>query len=467
MTNPDGHHAHPAARAERSAALPPTQPLSTRRGADPVPEAGAVLGDRYQLGEILARGGMSTVYRGLDHRTGRDVAVKVFRPGTDLGDADLRFHREVALLSSLNDPGLVAVVDADPGNAAEPYLVTELVVGPTLSQRIRHAPLTEHQVALLGAALSRTLAYVHEHGIVHRDVKPANILIAAPTEEHLGTPKLVDFGIAIAADGTRLTSANLTVGTPNYLSPEQVRGESVTPASDVYSLGLVLVEALTGDVAYPGTGLEAALARLSRPPLVPADTSRELRAVLTAMTASGPADRPDARQLAGRLDQVADTALAASSAPQQRSIVIAAAAVVATIAGIAGIAAVLSMSAPRQPAPANIAPPQAVQSNSGSTTAHRTDTVRGTVPGPLPAVVDPRSPSGHTSAAPAPGPASTGGAAGTRGAATTPGAPAVSAAPSTNPTTPATGSTSPSVSASSPTMSPPSPTSTPTPTVTP
>jgi serine/threonine protein kinase len=190
---------------------------------------------------------MSTVYRAYDHRTAREVAVKVFRPGVDL-HAEQRYRREVQLLSSLHDPGLVAVLDADLGYgtspAVKPFLVTELVDGPTLSQRIRNAPLEEAQVAQLGAALCRTLAYVHDHGIVHRDVKPSNILLNARTD--VAEPKLVDFGIAIAEDDTRLTTDDMTVGTANYLSPEQVRGEPVTPASDIYSLGLALIVSITG-----------------------------------------------------------------------------------------------------------------------------------------------------------------------------------------------------------------------------
>ncbi len=291
-----------------------TQPLGTAprtEPAGPMPHAGDVLGDRYELAEVIGRGGMSTVYSARDNRTGRDVAVKVFRPGTDLIDADERYRREAEILFELDAPGLIAMLDAEMGDTATSngprYLVTELVDGCTLADAIRQSPLTENEVARLGAALSRTLAYVHDRGIVHRDVKPANILIPGTTRADLEVPKLVDFGIAVAADGVRLTTDGATVGTANYLSPEQVHGDPVTPASDVFSLGLVLIEALTGTIAYPGTGVEAALARLHRAPAIPAAVSRRLRAALKDMTARDPRNRPDARRVAARFDELADS----------------------------------------------------------------------------------------------------------------------------------------------------------------
>ena len=267
-----------------------------------------VLGERYELGEVIGRGGMSTVHRAHDRLFNREVAVKVFRPGTDL-HGDRRYRREVQLLSALNAPGLVTVLDADLGETASldtmPYLVTELVDGLTLSQRIKQSRLTEEQTSRLGAVLCRTLAYVHQQGIVHRDVKPSNILIPADAVDDLSAPKLADFGIAVAADDTRLTMHNSTVGTANYLSPEQVRGEIVTPASDIYSLGLVLIEALTGEYAYPGTGLETLMVRLNRPPTIPQTSNPALRALLVDMTNHDPPHRPDASGAADRLDRIA------------------------------------------------------------------------------------------------------------------------------------------------------------------
>ena len=279
---------------------------ATSRGYDPsaaMSPGDARLGGRYELGEVIGQGGMSTVYRSYDHHMGRDVAVKVFRAGPEISDGDQRIRREVMLLAGLRDPGIVTVFDAELEGPA-PYLVTELVDGPTLSEQIRRAPLSEVQVMHLAGALAGTLAYVHAHGIVHRDVKPSNVLLSGVAEDPFTAPKLVDFGIAIAADATRLTAVNLTLGTASYLSPEQLRGQPLTPATDIYALGLVLIEALTGQPAYPGTGLEAAMARLDHPPAIPAVTSVTLRASLTAMTAADPTDRPDAAQVERQLDEL-------------------------------------------------------------------------------------------------------------------------------------------------------------------
>ena len=275
-------------------------------GAQLVPGPGTVLNDRYELERVIGCGGMSTVHRAYDRRTGREVAIKISRPAAETVDADGRTRREVDLLSALDNPGLVAVLDAGGGDRATPaYLVTEFVDGPTLAQCIRCSTLTESQTARLGAAMCRTLAYVHARGIVHCDVKPANILISGRSEGDLVAPKLADFGIATAGNSTRSTTNGATMGTANYLSPEQVRGDRITSATDIYSLGLVLIEALTGALAYPGTGVAAARARLSRSAIIPHDAGRGLRTVLAEMTARDPLDRPDAGRAAGILEEIA------------------------------------------------------------------------------------------------------------------------------------------------------------------
>jgi serine/threonine protein kinase len=275
----------------------------------PADDERPLLDGRYELGRVLGRGGMSTVHAAHDHRTGRDVAIKLFQPAPELADAEQRYRREVTLLAGLDDPGLLTVFDADlhdhfdpAGHTTPPYLVTELVDGPTLAQRIKQAPLAEGQALRLGAAIARTLAYVHQLGIVHRDLKPANILLPAAADDPFTTPKLVDFGIAITAQDTRLTATNLTIGTANYLSPEQLHGQRVvTSAADIYSLGLVLIEALSGQPAYPGSGLDAAMARLDHQPEIPLAASPGVRAVLAEMTAADPDDRPEAAQVCDEL----------------------------------------------------------------------------------------------------------------------------------------------------------------------
>ena len=250
---------------------------------------------------------MATVYRALDQHSGELVAVKVFRQGIEL-DSTARMRREVELASALHDRGVVAVLDAEVGDGAFDgcaYLVTELVDGPTLAQRLKRSPLTEAQTVALGEALCRTLAYVHEQGIVHRDVKPANVLLAGEDDSALLTPKLADFGIALMIDSTRMTATGFTAGTANYLSPEQVVGSAVTSAADIYSLALILMEATTGVVAYPGHGIEAALARLNNPPRPPASLTPSLARLLTEMTAADPGDRPTAQVAARRLARIA------------------------------------------------------------------------------------------------------------------------------------------------------------------
>ena len=272
------------------------------------PPRPVLLDERYELGPLLGRGGMSDVYRARDRHTGHDVAVKIFRPGVDLMDAGHRRRREVQLVVSLSHPGLVRVLDADDGEPTgdgPAYLVVELVEGQTLGRLIRQEPLTEPAVARLGADLCSALAYVHARGIVHRDVKPANVLMAADPGRPGGwSPKLTDFGIARLVDSTRMTVEGFTVGTANYLSPEQVTGDRVGVASDVYSLGLVLIEALTGELAFPGHGVEAAIARLHRDPEIPA--SPRLADLLAAMTARDPGRRPSAAAAQRAFERILD-----------------------------------------------------------------------------------------------------------------------------------------------------------------
>ena len=161
------------------------------------------------------------------------------------------------------------------------------------------------QVADVGAQMADALSYVHGHGIVHRDVKPENILVAeVPTLGYTLMAKLADFGVAQFVDGSRLTGDGAIMGTAAYISPEQARGEEVGTPSDVYSLGLVLLEALRGEREYPGSAIEAALARLHRPPAVPDDLPGEWRALLEAMTGDDPARRPTAHDVAATMRDV-------------------------------------------------------------------------------------------------------------------------------------------------------------------
>jgi eukaryotic-like serine/threonine-protein kinase len=271
------------------------------------------LSGRYRLGALLGAGGMADVYEAEDTVLHRPVAVKVFRPTPLIGDEELRHQGEIRLLAGLNHPGLVTLFDAGTDQSSitpRTYLVMELISGRALSELLRSGPLPSSDVAELGAQVAESLAYVHAHGIVHRDVKPANILVDTPdrTRPRDVRAKLTDFGVARLLDDTRITELGLTVGTANYLSPEQAMAHDVGLPSDIYSLGLVLLECLTGQVAFPGRGVEAAGARLHRAPFVPASLGPAWTHLLTEMTAASPGARPTAIQVARVLGQIAPSA---------------------------------------------------------------------------------------------------------------------------------------------------------------
>ena len=263
------------------------------------------LGGRYQLGEVIGRGGMASVYTAKDLNLGRDVALKLFAPQSADPDELRRQEAEIELLSTLNHPGLVTLFDAgiDTRIADEPrpFLTMELVGGQDLRTRIRQSPLPLAEVAVVGAGIADALAYVHALGIIHRDIKPANVLLVPVRPGEPLRPKLTDFGIARIIDGTRLTATGTMVGTAAYLSPEQARGEDLGPSSDVYSLGLVLLECLKGEVEYPGSAVESAVARLHRDPVIPDEVPDEWTRLLRAMTASDPLDRPAAADVEAAL----------------------------------------------------------------------------------------------------------------------------------------------------------------------
>ena len=223
-------------------------------------DIGTVLGGRYRLVELLGQGGMATIYRARDNQLERDVAVKVLRPeyGADPDFID-RFRHEAQSAASLNHPGIVAVHDygTDP---AGPFIVMELVEGEDLATIVRRTgALPPRAAARLVAQAGRAIAAAHDRGFVHRDVKPGNILV---TRE--GRVKVTDFGIARALSESALTLPGTTLGSVHYFSPEQARGELATPASDIYSLGIVLYELLTGRRPWTGdTAAAIATARLT------------------------------------------------------------------------------------------------------------------------------------------------------------------------------------------------------------
>ncbi|QZY29180.1 protein kinase domain-containing protein [Nocardioides coralli] len=261
---------------------------------------------RYRLDSRIATGGMGEVWRATDTRLGRDVAVKLLK--TEYADDATfrsRFSSEAQHAAALHHPGVAAVYDFGEATAASdatprPYLVMELVDGQPLSALISPGqPLDPEVTRDLMAQAADAIGAAHAAGIVHRDVKPANLLITRDRRV-----KITDFGIARATEGMALTQTGQVMGTPQYLSPEQASGGAATPASDVYSLGVVAFECLTSRRPFVGeTPVATALAHLREPvPPLPDDIPGDLAAVVTRAMAKEPGDRyVDATAFAGAL----------------------------------------------------------------------------------------------------------------------------------------------------------------------
>jgi len=256
-----------------------------------------LLDGRYRLGDRLGGGAVAEVFRAVDERLARPVAVKLFRG--DAAEELQRHEAEMRTLARLDHPSLVTVYDAGEADG-QPYLVMQLVEGDTLADELGRGPLGPERTARYGAALADALAYVHEQGFVHRDVKPANVLIAADGRVHLA-----DFGIARLVDSAHVTRTGDVLGTPAYFAPEQVSGDAVGPAADVYALGLMLLECLTGRRPFEGTAMEVAMARLNRDPELPATVPAQWQDLLRAMTARDAARRITATQAADALRRLA------------------------------------------------------------------------------------------------------------------------------------------------------------------
>jgi serine/threonine protein kinase len=228
------------------------------------PVTGELVANRYELLEVVGTGGMSSVYRALDTLLERHVALKVLHPhyGDDAEYVE-RFRREARSVAQLSHPNIVTVIDRGESDGAQ-YIVFEFIDGESLKQLVdRSGPLPARRAIELGLQMAEALAFAHQHGLVHRDVKPQNVLINGD-----GEAKVTDFGIARSLDVEHgVTQTGTVLGTSNYLSPEQARGQAVTPATDVYSLGVVLFEVLTGEVPFPGESFVAvAMKHINEPP---------------------------------------------------------------------------------------------------------------------------------------------------------------------------------------------------------
>ncbi len=256
------------------------------------------LSDRYELGEILGFGGMSEVHIARDVRLHRDVAVKVLR--ADLARDPsfyLRFRREAQNAAALNHPAIVAVYDtgeAETANGPLPYIVMEYVDGVTLRDIVHtEGPLEPKRAIEIIADACQALNFSHQHGIIHRDVKPANIMISKT-----GAVKVMDFGIAraLADSGNSVTQTAAVIGTAQYLSPEQARGESVDARSDVYSLGCVLYEILTGEPPFIGDSpVAVAYQHVREDPTPPSSRNPALTPELDAVVLKALAKNPENR----------------------------------------------------------------------------------------------------------------------------------------------------------------------------
>jgi tRNA A-37 threonylcarbamoyl transferase component Bud32 len=289
-------------------------PLTSPYSGSPRPLDGLIgvsLADRFRIDRLIGTGGMAVVYEATDLALGRTVAVKLFRLDTADDAGPERQSSEVAVLASLNHFALVTLFDAGTAvvdGTARTFIVMELVDGTDLRTRIAAGLPPRSEVATIGADLAEALHYVHERGIIHRDIKPANVLLApSGFPGRAAHAKLADFGIARLVDATRLTATGTFLGTAGYLSPEQALGTTIGSPSDVYSLGLVLLECLTGERAYPGTAIESAMARLQRDPEIPQSFGPDWAAVLRGMTHREPGERLSAADAAVSLRLLAQS----------------------------------------------------------------------------------------------------------------------------------------------------------------
>ncbi|HWH28333.1 MAG TPA: serine/threonine-protein kinase [Mycobacteriales bacterium] len=264
---------------------------------------GAVLGDRYALERRIAVGGMGEVWAAEDRLLGRPVAVKTARPEVqaDAGFAD-RLLAEARHAAAVAHPGIAEVYDV---SAAEPvpYLVMELVDGRPLSQVIAdEAPLPPERARRIVCQVAAALDAAHAVGLVHRDVKPSNLLLTADDRV-----KVTDFGIARAVDAASVTRSGFVVGTAQYLSPEQTSGQPASAASDLYALGVVAFELLTGRRPFDGDPMQVLAAHRDTPaPELPESVPADLRELVTALLHKDPGSRPSAAHVVGRTPYPSD-----------------------------------------------------------------------------------------------------------------------------------------------------------------
>ncbi|HEX7188161.1 MAG TPA: serine/threonine-protein kinase, partial [Actinomycetes bacterium] len=269
------------------------------------PASDQILGSRYRLTDRIAGGGMGEVWRAQDDVLGREVAVKILRREYADDPTFLeRFRAEARHTANLSHPNIAAVYDfgegeaGSDGDAGSPFLVMELVPGDPLSTLVsRHGVLEPAQAVDVIGQAALGLQAAHDAGVIHRDVKPGNILVTPD-----GEVKITDFGIARATNSVPLTQTGAIMGTAYYISPEQASGGSVTPASDIYSLGIVAYECLTGRRPFAGNtpGSVARAQVRDQPPALPDSLPAPVRDLVMRMLAKEPQLRPNSAGELGR-----------------------------------------------------------------------------------------------------------------------------------------------------------------------
>jgi serine/threonine-protein kinase len=288
----------------------PTQ-KPTRAQADEPPAPGYVqvpmegsrlLGKRYRLDERIGAGGMGVVWRGTDLMLARQVAIKLLRPEYAQQDGLDRFRAEARHAGSVSHPGIAQVYDySEDDPTGQPYLVMELVNGPSLAWLLNEGPLEPALTMRIIGQAARGLQAAHATGLMHRDIKPGNLLISPGWQV-----KITDFGIARLEGSAQLTRTGAMICTPAYLAPERAAGAPATPASDLYSLGIVAFECLTGKPPFTGEPIAVALAHQERrlPPL-PQGVPPQVAAFIADLTAKDPQARPGAAApVAARAEQL-------------------------------------------------------------------------------------------------------------------------------------------------------------------
>lgn len=342
-------------------------------------QAGAILGGRYVLEEQIGSGGYGEVWRAADTVLSRPVAIKLLHPRyAGQGEAVARFRGEARHAAALSHENIAQVYDyGEAVGGQPPYLVMELVAGPSLETVLAGGPLDTTRTMDIVAQSAAGLQAAHAAGMVHRDIKPGNLLLTPR-----GTVKITDFGIAHTVDAASVTASGELIGTPAYLAPERAMGERAGPPSDLYSLGIVAYECLTGARPFPGTPLEVALAHRDRPlPPLPPSVDHDVTAFVMWLTAKDPARRlGDAAEVTARAALLRDGVGApfpAQDRARRRAVLTYACAalavvIVIVVASIIGFAsASRPVAASPSPGPASSSPNPASRGNDAAAPSSR------------------------------------------------------------------------------------------------